>query len=184
MWSSWVFGREGSTRCLEDPRDSTIQPSFVFGTLWDAFGSATSFLVLEWTSFLHGMAASMGLSNVPRIFWGGQVFFVIQINKVDSSQSSSIVEFWLLVFPLLFFAILSGFPNFAPYLRPCMIWSRSRLNFCQSPRGPTKIPWEVLLLIGWILWTLSKNLTNCFTNLKYWERWEWKKPTHHNPAWC
>ena len=64
------------------------------------------------------------------------VFFVIRINNVNSSQSPSIVELRLLFCPFLFFSILSGFPNFRPYFRPCMIWSRSRLNFCQSPPGP------------------------------------------------
>ena len=70
---------------------------------------------------------------------------VIQINKVDSSQASSIVEFWLLVFSFLFFSILSGFPNFAPFFRPYMIWSRSRWSFCQSPSRPNVSLWEVFL---------------------------------------
>ena len=32
--------------------------------------------------------------------------------------------------------MLSGFPIVGPYFRPYMIWSRSRLNFCQSASGP------------------------------------------------
>ena len=64
----------------------------------------------------------------PRLFKGFFEFMVILINVVDSSQSWSIVEFWLLVFPFLLFSILSGFPNFRPNFWPYMIWSRSRLN--------------------------------------------------------
>ena len=37
----------------------------------------------------------------PRILKGFLVFLVIRINKVDSSQLSSIVEFGLLVFSIL-----------------------------------------------------------------------------------
>ena len=55
---------------------------------------------------------------------------------LNSSLSSSTVEIWILVMPFLFFRILSGFPNFGPYLRRYMIWSRSRFVFCLSLRGP------------------------------------------------
>ena len=79
------------------------------------------------------------------------VCMVIRIDEVDSSQSSSIVELWLLVFPFLFFSILSGFPSFGPYFRPYMIWSRSRLNSCQSPWTTYNL-WEVSLSREWILW--------------------------------
>ena len=72
----------------------------------------------------------------PRIFESFFVILVIRINEVISSQSSSIVELLLLVFPFLFLSILSGFTNFGPYFWPYMIWSGSRLNFCQSPPGP------------------------------------------------
>ena len=64
------------------------------------------------------------------------LILVIRINKVNSCQSSSIVEFGLLDFPFLFFSILSGFPNLGPYSWPHMIGSGSRLNFCESPPRP------------------------------------------------
>ena len=41
-----------------------------------------------------------------------------------------------------------------------MIWSRSRLNFCQSLPGTHVSPWEVFLSIQWTSWNLSKNLKN------------------------
>ena len=72
----------------------------------------------------------------PRIFDGLFEFFVFRIIEVDASHSSSIVDFRLLVCPFLFFSFLSGFSNLGPYFRPHMIWSRGRLNFCQSPPGP------------------------------------------------
>ena len=71
--------------------------------------------------FLNGMASSVGHSN-----------FLLACVRVFLS---SIVEFWFLVF-FHSFSILSGFPNFGPYFRPYMIWSRSRLNFCHSPHIP------------------------------------------------
>ena len=46
--------------------------------------------------------------RIPNDFF---VFFILWINKVDASHSSSIFEFWLLVFPFLFFSLLSGFPG-------------------------------------------------------------------------
>ena len=72
----------------------------------------------------------------PRIFESDFVILAIRINKVNSSQSSCIVEFWHLVFPCLFSSILSGFTNFCPYFWSYMSWSGSRLNFCRSPRAP------------------------------------------------
>ena len=100
----------------------------------------SQFPVASVNSFLHGIVASIGLSKFLLALFEGVslAFMVIQINEVDSSPSSSIVEFWLLVCPFLFFSILSGFPNFGPYFRPYMIWSRSRLNFCQSLPRPHK----------------------------------------------
>ena len=88
------------------------------------------------SKLVYGMAAAIGLSNSPRGFESFFVILAIRIDEVNSSQSSSIVEFWLLIFPWLFFSILSGFTNFRPYFWPHVIWSGGRLNFCQSPHGP------------------------------------------------
>ena len=99
-----------------------------------------------------------------RIFESFYVILVIRINEANSSQSSSIVEFWLLVFPLLFFSILSGFTNFCSYFWPYMIWSACRLNLCQPPPGPHIFFWKVFLSIEYNLYMLSKNLTNFCSN--------------------
>ena len=84
----------------------------------------------------------------PRIFECFFVILVIRLNKVNSSQTSGIVEFCLLVCPFLFFSILSGFNNFCAYFWSYMIWSGSRLHFCQSPPGPhtstVKLPLKFL----------------------------------------
>ena len=123
-------------------------------------------VVLEWTSFLHCMAASTGLSNF--LLACSRVSVYSWFSIVDSSQSSSIVEFWLLVFPFLLISILSGFPNFRPNFWPYMIWSRSRLNLLWVSPWTTCILEEVLLSIEWILWILSKNMTNsCSRRLSY-----------------
>ena len=54
--------------------------------------------------FLHGIAASIGTSNFsPCVFEGFLVILVIRVNKVNSSQSSSIVDFGLLDLPTLAF---------------------------------------------------------------------------------
>ena len=68
----------------------------------------------------------------PRVFWNFFVLFVIWIDEVNSSQSSSIVELWFFFCPFLFFSILSGFTNFRPNFWPYMIWSGCRLNLFQS----------------------------------------------------
>ena len=133
LWSSWVLDCKDSTRRLVDSWDSTSQPWIVLGIFWDAISCfAATFVVLVRAFLLHGMAAAISL-----------VILVIRNHKVNFSQSSSIVEFWLLVFPFLFFSTLSGFSNLGPYFWPYMIWSGSRLNFCQSPSR--YIPWEVSL---------------------------------------
>ena len=56
------------------------------------------------------------LSNSLLAFLSFFVILSIRINRVSSSQSSSIVEFWVLVFPLWFFSILCGFTNLGPLL--------------------------------------------------------------------
>ena len=70
------------------------------------------------------------------------MILVIRINRVNSSQSSSIAEFGLLVFPFLFVSI-SDFTYFRPYLWSHVIWSGRRLNFGESLLGPHISFWEV-----------------------------------------
>ena len=86
--------------------------------------SASSFL------FLPVIAVSMGSSNV---------------NEIDASQSSSDVEFGLLVCPFLLFFLVclpSGFPHFGPQFTPHILRSGSCLNFCLSLPGPQKSLWR------------------------------------------
>ena len=158
MRSSWPFSRDGSIRCLVDSWDSTFQADFVVGTLFDTSSLATvSCEQVRLFVFLHGMAASICTSNCAFEFsYGFFDFFVFQIKKVNACRSASILEFWLLVRPLLFLAFLSGFTNLGPYFRPHMIWSRSRLNFCQSPPGPKKKPLEEVFL--WIEWSFVNSV--------------------------
>ena len=123
MRSSWFVSREDSTRCLVDS--------------WDAISCfAATFVVPDRAFLLHGMAAAIGHSNFLLAFLSFIVILVIGINEVKSLPSSSIAEFWLLVFPFLFVSILCGFPNFRPYFWPYMIWSGSRLNFFSISPGP------------------------------------------------
>ena len=90
---------------------------------------ATTF-VMPFGDLLHSMTAARGLSKLyPRILDSFCVISVIRINKVNSSQSSSIVESWFLVCPFLLFSLLRSFSDLGPYLRPHILRSGSRLNF-------------------------------------------------------
>ena len=63
-------------------------------------------------SRLQGMAGATGLFQFsPRVFENFLVLFVIRIDKVNSSQLSSIVKLWLFFRPFLFSSNLSGFTN-------------------------------------------------------------------------
>ena len=79
-------------------------------------------------------AASTCTSNFLLAFFDGFLKFTFfRIDETNASQSSSIVEFWLLVHPFLFFSLVSGFSNFSPYFRPHIVRSGGSLNICQSP---------------------------------------------------
>ena len=65
-----------------------------------------------------------------RIFDGFFIFSIFRINETNASQSSSIIDFWLLDW---LSSLLSGFSNFGPHFRPHILRSSSCLNFCQSP---------------------------------------------------
>ena len=87
-------------------------------------------------ALLQCMAGAPSLSSSLLAFLSFVVFFIVKIDEVNPFQSSSIVEFWLLVFPLLFFSILSGITYFSPHFWPHVIWSGSLLIFCQYLPGP------------------------------------------------
>ena len=117
--------------------------------LWNLFGC--NFLLcshLRGASMNHPFArhswCHRSFQLYPCMFESFFVILIIKIKEENSCQSSSIVEFWLLDFQLLFLSILSGFTNFGPYFWPYMIWSGSRLNFCQSLTGPHVSLWRFL----------------------------------------
>ena len=86
-----------------------------------------------WRSFTKHGWSHRSFQFSRRVLENVSVFFIIWIDKVNSSQSSSIVELWFFFCPFLFFSMLSGFTNFRPNFWPYMIWSGRRLNLCQSP---------------------------------------------------
>ena len=83
-----IFGlrREDSSRCCVDSRGSTLQPYTVLEHFSDAISGFAATFVMILGGLLHGLAGVIG------IFENFFVFFVIRIGKVNSSQSSSIVE--------------------------------------------------------------------------------------------
>ena len=82
--------------------------------------------------------------------------FVVWIDNVTSSQSSSIVEPCFFFCPFLFFTILSGISNFRPYFWTYMIWFGSRFNLCQSSF------WMFLFQQSELCESFSQNLTNVY----------------------
>ena len=115
-------------------------------------------------------AGAMGLSKFsPRVFFFFLKFLlctirVIWIDKVNSSQSASIVELRFPFCPFLFFSILSGFTNFRPNFQPYMIWSGSRLNLCQSLPGPEKFSWRFLFQQSKLCESFPRSLTKVCSN--------------------
>ena len=111
MWSSWSFGGGDSRRCLVDSCASTIHACLVWGILLDAPTSRflrralfpSSFLA--WHSRIH-----WNFQLSPRIFDGFFIFSIFRINKINASQSSSIIEFGLLDCPFLLFSFWAAFP--------------------------------------------------------------------------
>ena len=88
------------------------------------------------------------------------VLFVTRINRINSSQFSGVSEFRFLDCPFLFVSSLSGFSNSCPSVRPYVIWTWCRLDFCQSPPGPHISLLEEFRSIMSISWDLSTNLTD------------------------
>ena len=86
--------------CIK-PRYSFLQPCQAFRFLF------------AW----HGRV-DMHFQLSPRILDGFFIFFVFRNNIVYASHPSRIIEFWLLVCPLLLLPLLSGCPNFSLYFRP------------------------------------------------------------------
>ena len=90
-------------------------------------------LTLSWCScLLHGMVEAKSLSDfLSRVFFleNFSVLFVIWIDKLNSSNFSSIVELQF----LLSIPVSRVSSTFRPNFWICMIWSGSRLHLCQSP---------------------------------------------------
>ena len=75
------------------------------------------------------------------------IFFTIWINEINSSHLSSIVKFWLLFCPFLFFTHLSGFPNLRsiPQATHDQVWKS--IELLSVSYRTTYILWEVSLPI-------------------------------------
>ena len=134
IWSSWCSGRDDYKSCLVDSWASTIQACFVFEILPELAVSAPVSDELAWllVPFLQGIGTSIGTSNFLLALYDGIfIITIVRIDKVNSSQSPSIIEFGLLVCPLLLFSFLSGFSNPRPDFR-----SGCCLNFFDSRPGP------------------------------------------------
>ena len=137
----------------------------VFGSLWDAVTSAASFLLLVRISFLHGMAASTGLSKFLLAFFKG--FHCTHGHPDQWSTFLSVVEHCRVLasrFSILVFLDSERLSQFWSILQAYMIWSRSRLNFCQSLSRTTFFPRKLFLSIEWTSWNFSTNLTSFCSN--------------------
>ena len=114
-------------------------------------------------SFLWYCSCLWRLQLSPCILFDVCIFFVTRINRINSCQFSCEFEFWFLDCPFLFFSSLSGFSNSCPSVRPYVIWTWCRLDFCQSPSRTTCILLEEFRSRMWISWNLSTYLTDfCF----------------------
>ena len=96
---------------------------------------------------LHGMAGATRLSSFLHAFLSFFVFFVIRIDKVNSSQSSSIVELRFLFFPIPVLLDSERLYQFLPrvlainnraWMLPAVLSVSHRITY---------IPWEVFLSI-------------------------------------
>ena len=83
------------------------------------------------------MAGAIGFPVSPRIFEDFSVFFIIWIDEVNLSESSSIVELRLLFCPFLLLSILTGFTNFRPNVWTTTYWvlSMNLTSFCWRRRS-------------------------------------------------
>ena len=84
--------------------------------------------VLLCSSFARHCRIHWNFQLSPCDFDGFFIFTIFQIDEINASHPSSIIEFGFLVCPVLLFSLLSGFSDFGPYFRPHMIWSSSCFN--------------------------------------------------------
>ena len=94
---------------------------------------------LSWHSRGHGR-----FQFPCRILNDVLVVFITRINRINFTQTSGILEFWLFERPFLFFFSLSGLPKSCPRFRPYVIWTCRRLSFCQSHPGPHISFWRCI----------------------------------------
>ena len=116
-------------RKISNPPQQPGQSYFVLNSfLLPIFGFAFAFTMLG--CLWHGIAGVISLSNfLLGILRLSEYFLSSGSIKLNSSQSSSVVELWSLSCPLLSFSTLSGFTNFGRYFCPYTIWFGCRLNF-------------------------------------------------------
>ena len=124
--------------------------------------------------FCKALPPPLELSTFSLRFWWFLCIRIFRIDETNASQSSSIVEFWLLVCPCLLFSLLSGFYHFGSDFRPQILRSGSCLNFCQSPPGPHVSRWR-FLSIQWtsFFWTHFQS-----------EAGRWPCTTRASDKWC
>ena len=99
-----------------------MNPYAVVKFVSDSISGFAAMFVTLLGSLSHGWCHK-SFQFSPRVFENFFVLFVIWMDKVNSSQSSSIDELRFFFCPFLFFSILSGFTNFRPNFWPYMIWS-------------------------------------------------------------
>ena len=73
--------------------------------------------------FCKALPLPLELQLFPCIFDGFFIVTIFRIDEINASQSSSIIEFWLLDCPLLLLSPLSGFSNSGPDFRPHILRS-------------------------------------------------------------
>ena len=101
-----------------------FQPQSVFGVVSNAISDCANTFVIPFGALLHGMTGAIGLSTflfacLPKVF---PFFFSHVCLSVSEQCRDSASPMPILVF--------------SPYFWSYMIWSGSRLTFCQSRHGP------------------------------------------------
>ena len=127
LWSSWSFGRVGSKRFLVDSWASTMHACFVFWIFLDSSLSLTlarSFFERFFVSpFCKALPPPWESPNFASRFDGFSAPSIFQIDGLNASRSSSVVDLWLFNSPLLLLlpsCLLTCRTNFQA--THCQVW--------------------------------------------------------------
>ena len=143
VWSSWLLSRVGSVRSLVDSWDTTTQAYFVLGTLLGAPSPATVswkqrvawiLLLARHSRFRMHLRLPSCILHGP--WWSSSCDMPTRSKKQYSSHPARIIELRFLDCLLLFFFLLRCTAEIYRRFWPLVIWSRRRVNFCQSFFGP------------------------------------------------